>query len=155
MSSNTLPTEWATLCEKAGIRQSINGLADAVEKPASTIARLVATGRTSQGTVTAVAGALRVPEQRIWDLIQQSGHEGLGRWNPPPEAHDLNEEARDALNRLIRVMAKGERGWPAAGSSEESQPVVVNETEEATDPMAGDPPPSPASGQQSPPTVQD
>lgn len=100
----------------------MSGIAEAIGKPTSTISRMI--GRTSvptPETVGQVAQLLRVEPEEIWRLLGRGGREGLGRWNPPEAAHDFDGETRDVLNRLIRVLAKGEQGWSATGSSEDER----------------------------------
>lgn len=111
MSSSGLPIEWARLAEKAGIRQSMGGIAEAIGKPTSTVSRMIG-GKSipTAETVGAVALVLRVSDQRIWDLLGRGGKPGLGRWSPPESVHDFDSPARDALSKLIRVMAEGAQG---------------------------------------------
>lgn len=135
MSRNQLPDDWAELAAKAGVVQSMGGIARGIGKPTSTISRMI--GRTSipsAETVGQVAQLLRVDPQRIWDLLGRGGREGLGRWNPPDEAHDFDKDAREALDRLIRVMAKTteqataedvEEGDPDAGTAEAEKSATV------------------------------
>ena len=79
----------------------MNGIGEAAGVPASTVSRLMK-GRTSGGTVTAVAKALRISESDILSEIGAGGD--LGPWSPPMEAHALGQRERDALNLIIRSM---------------------------------------------------
>lgn len=101
----------------------MSGIAEAIGKPTSTISRMI--GRTSvptPETVGQVAQLLRVEPEEIWRLLGRGGREGLGRWNPPEAAHDFDGETRDVLNRLIRVLAKGEQGWVAPAAEDNDPP---------------------------------
>ncbi len=133
MSRNQLPDDWAALAEKAGVATSMGGIARAIGKPTSTISRMIGqTSIPSAETVGQVAQLLRVDPQTIWDLLGRGGRQGLGRWNPPDEAHDFDREAREALDKLIRVMAKTtvddvENGGSDAGNADAEKTTSLTE----------------------------
>lgn len=108
MTRKQLPAEWVKLAEQAGITGSYRGIAQAADVAPSTLTRLVQEGRTSPETTSRVADALRIPEAKVYELAELAAHDDLGPWSPPVEANQLDGAEREAIERLIRVMAKGE-----------------------------------------------
>lgn len=101
-----LPADWAKLAERKGIRPSFRAISQRAGVAITTVTRLITEGRTSPETVTAVAEALGVTEAKIHELAGLAAGD-LGPWSPPVEAHQLGGPEREALEQLIRVMAKG------------------------------------------------
>lgn len=99
-----LPERWKTMCERAGIPGSARGIAAAAELAITTVQRLVFEGRTSQATIEAVAGALRVDETTVMEAAGIAPDKPL--WRPPSEAQELGPRTQEALSRLILAMAE-------------------------------------------------
>lgn len=101
-----LPEPWKTAAERAGVRQTFRGIADAAGSTHPTVRRLIEGGSSSQPTIEKVAAALHETPATImkWADIEVSD---WGLWTPPREAHRLNPRARAAIEELIRVMAQG------------------------------------------------
>lgn len=99
-----LPQVWSEAAERAGVRQTLRGIAEASGVSHVTVRRLVGEGRTSPATVRKVAEALGVDQAEVnrWAGVELSE---WGPWEPPREAHRLNPRARAAVEELIRVMA--------------------------------------------------
>lgn len=74
-----LPEPWATWASRVGARPSMTGIGERAGVPASTVSRLIR-GRTTDATVAAVAGALRVSPREV--LAAAKG-ESFGPWQPP------------------------------------------------------------------------
>lgn len=99
-----LPDEWKTICERVGVASSFRGIASASGLAITTVQRLISEGRTSTATVLAVANALRLDP----DEVKRMAGVGNGRptWYPTPEAQHLSPEVHEALDDLIRAIAR-------------------------------------------------
>ena len=116
-----LPEPWGTAAERAGIRQTLRGIADAAGISHVTVRRLINQGRTSPGTISAVAGALRIDPATVYEWSQVEVSE-WGPWTPPMQAHKLSPRARAALSELILaiVEAEDETNAPSAQAKQKS-----------------------------------
>lgn len=101
-----MPEPWRTAAERAGVRQTYRGIGEAAGLSHVTVRRLIAQGRTTPATISAVADALRVSEATVtaWADVETSE---WGPWVPPRESHRLNPRARQALEELIRAVTEG------------------------------------------------
>jgi hypothetical protein len=110
-----LTEPWRTAAEQAGVRQTYRGIGDKAELSHVTVRRLIKEGRTSPSTVRKVAEALSVSPAEVyqWAGIELSQ---WGPWDPPPDAHKLNPQARTLLSELIGLLIEG--GTNDAGNAE-------------------------------------
>lgn len=128
MPAPNLPAQWRRLAAKAGV----TSYADIARKAggglsSSTVQRTL-TGKTKPEPVTIrrIAEAFRVTPETIARLLQVEIGE-LGWWDPPLEAHRLDAEARDALEGVIRVLAK-ERARDAETPADSPTPLTPKTT---------------------------
>lgn len=110
-----LPEPWRTAAERAGVRQSLRGLAEEAGVGHPTVKRLITGDRTSPKTVMAVAGALRVDEGtvRSWANIEPPVGEP---WAPPEASRLLSPRARAALTELILAITDEREGGSSAST---------------------------------------
>lgn len=66
------------------------------------------TGTPKDGSVNAIAEALRVRPAVVYELVGLSVPAESGPWQPPAEAARLTINQRDALTQLIRTMVAAE-----------------------------------------------
>ena len=100
-----LPEPWRSAAERAGIRKTLRGVAEVAGLSHVTVRRLITQERTTDATVRAVASALRVDADTVY---QWAGTElsDWGPWSPPAAAHKLNPRARAALSELILAITQ-------------------------------------------------
>ena len=97
---------WRRLAQEVGVHQ--------------TTLKYMRTGErdTDQATVDAVAGALRLDPRTVAEWVGRARSE-RAPYVPPSDAHLLDREEREAVNRLITLLAKPKkRGSGDAGNAE-------------------------------------
>lgn len=119
VNRQTAPEPWATAMMEQGMSNrglpSMNQLAKRSGVVVETVRQMIFGGRVPEvETVQAVANALRVDVRTVSKWVSQA-RSVREPWTPPAEAHLLTRKERDALDRLIRVMA--ERQGESDGTS--------------------------------------
>lgn len=118
-----LPEPWNAAAERAGVRQTLRGIADEAGISHVTVRRLIAEGRTSPKTIRLVAAALRVDESKVygWAGVPVSQ---WGPWDPPREAHQMSPRVRAAMEELIRAVTEGGQSDAGTAEAEKSMRVI-------------------------------
>lgn len=114
-----LPEPWNAAAERAGVRQTYRGIAEAADGISHvTVRRLITGDRTSPSTINKVAEALRVDRETIHKWLDLPVPE-FGFWEVPDEVHQLNPRARAALTELILAITQGGQSWSGNTSPED------------------------------------
>jgi hypothetical protein len=82
---------------------------------------VIGSGRASQSTLEAISRALRVDVTVVGQWVGQS-REVSKRYQPPDEAHVLDEQERKAVDQVIRMLARARREGEEHGRS--STPIA-------------------------------
>jgi transcriptional regulator with XRE-family HTH domain len=121
-----VPEPWATAMRRAHIGNPRNGvpsfrsLALKSNVAVQTIIDML-TGRTDPGTETlqAVADALRVDVRKVADWVGTSWAVAEP-YEPPAQAHLLDQDERDAVSRIIRLLAASKGDQHVEGTTNEA-----------------------------------
>lgn len=114
--SQEIPEPWASAMRKAdmtdprnGKRLSMRRLADKAETTTTTISAMIYGRRdTRPEIVELVAEKLGVPVQTVFEWVRMSRTEARP-FTPHRDAALLDSEERDAVNELIRLLARSKR----------------------------------------------
>lgn len=131
--TSEVPEPWASAMLRAGFLDgrrsddapSISALARAAGPTVETVRRMVhGIGEPQPGNVQAVARALGVPAERVAGWVYDAQHR-LHDYEPPGEAALLDDDEREAVNRIIRLMVRGRRpSTSTEGRQEDAAPIA-------------------------------
>lgn len=114
----------------------MHALAEAAGVAVETVRRMVrGIGRPEPAKVQAVADALRMPRPMVAGWVFEAQHQ-LADYEPPVEAALLDDDERDAVNRIIRLLAasKQKPSTSTEGRQEDDPPIVLDERRKAAYP---------------------